>query len=48
MSSMVDRIIKAFSRQRPKTDEQTTAVREEVTRFANELLEKYKNRLSAQ
>ena len=30
------------------SDAQTKAVREEVTRFANELLEKYKDHLSIQ
>lgn len=43
---MVERIMRAFEKKRPMSDEQTKAVREEVTRFANELLEKYKNRLS--
>jgi hypothetical protein len=46
MSAMIDRIMKAIALKRPMTDEQTGAMREEVTRFADELLEKYKNRLS--
>ena len=46
MSDMIDRIMKAIALKRPMTDEQTKAIREEVTRFADELLEKYKDRLS--
>lgn len=44
---MVDRIMKAIALKQPMTAEQTRAVREEVTRFANELLEKHKDRLIA-
>ena len=44
---MVDRIMKVIALKRPMTAEQTKAVREEVTRFADELLEKYKDRLIA-
>jgi hypothetical protein len=46
MSKTVDRIMKAIALKRPMTPEQTQAIREEVTRFADELLEKYKDRLS--
>ena len=46
MSKTVDRIMKAIALKRPMTAEQTQAIREEVTRFADELLEKYKHRLS--
>lgn len=44
--NMVDRIMKAFALKRPMTDDQSQAVREEVTKFANELLDKYKIQLS--
>jgi hypothetical protein len=46
MSKTVDRIMKAIALKRPMTAEQTQAIRKEVTRFADELLEKYKHRLS--
>ena len=44
---MIERIMRAIAKKHPMSEEQTRAVREEVTQFANELLEKYKNRLSS-
>ena len=42
MGHAVDRIMKAMALKRPMTAEQTRVVREEVARFVDELLEKYK------
>ena len=45
MSAVVDRVMRAFTLNHPMSDEQTEAVRQEVTEFTAELLEKYKNQL---
>jgi histone H3/H4 len=46
MQAAVDRVMRAFTQNRPMSDQQTDAVRREVTEFAAELLEKYKNQLA--
>lgn len=46
MQAVVDRVMRAFTLNRPMSDEQTEAVRREVTEFAAGLLEKYKNQLA--
>jgi hypothetical protein len=46
MQAVVDRVMRAFTSNRPMSDEQTDAVRREVTEFAAGLLEKYKNQLA--
>jgi hypothetical protein len=46
MQAVVDRVMRAFTPNRPMSDEQTKAVRQEVTEFAAELLEKYKDQLA--
>jgi hypothetical protein len=46
MQAVVDRVIRALTPNRPMSDEQTKAVRQEVTEFAAELLEKYKDQLA--
>jgi hypothetical protein len=45
MQAVVDRLMRAFTPKHPMSEEQTAAVRQEVTEFAAELLEKYKNHL---
>jgi hypothetical protein len=46
MQAIVGRVMRAFTLNRPMSDEQTDAVRREVTEFAAGLLEKYKNQLA--
>jgi hypothetical protein len=46
MQAVVDRVKRAFTLNRPMSDQQTDAVRREVTEFAAELLEKYKAQLA--
>ena len=45
MQAVVDRVMRAFTLPRPMSDKQTEAVRQEVTEFAAELLEKYRSQL---
>jgi hypothetical protein len=42
----VDRVMRAFTLKRPISDDEAEAVRKEVTAFAAELLEKYKDQLA--
>ncbi len=46
MQAVVARVMRAFTMNRPMSDEQTDAVRREVTEFAAGLLEKYKTQLA--
>lgn len=46
MQAVVDRVMRAFAIRHPMSDEQSNAVRQEVTEFAAELLEKYKSQLA--
>jgi hypothetical protein len=46
MQAVVDRVMRAFALTHPMSDKQTEAVRQEVTEFVAELLEKYKSQLA--
>ena len=46
MQAVVDRAMRAFTLKHPISDEEAEAVRKEVTAFAAELLEKYKDQLA--
>jgi hypothetical protein len=46
MQTTVDRVMRAFTLKHPIPDEEAEAIRKEVTAFASELLEKYKDQLA--
>jgi hypothetical protein len=46
MQAAVNRVMRAFTLKHPISDEEAEAVRKEVTAFAAELLEKYKDQLA--
>lgn len=46
MQTVVDRVMRAFAIKHPLTEAESRAIRQEVTEFAAELLEKYKTQLA--
>jgi hypothetical protein len=46
MQAAVDRVMRAFTLKHPIPDEEAEAIRKEVSAFATELLEKYKDQLA--
>jgi hypothetical protein len=46
MPAVVNRVMRAFTLKHPIPDEEAEAIRKEVTAFAAELLEKYKDQLA--
>jgi hypothetical protein len=46
MQAAVDRVMRAFTLKHPIPDKEAEAIRKEVTAFATELLEKYKDQLA--